>query len=176
MNKKQLRAMINESPYDFARLAKNEKDPRTRVRLLGLQMFKEGNFFNAIGKALGVEYATIKAWLKRFAKNGLEGLNDLPGKGQKPRFPMDKKDQLAKEIELLQQQKNGGRITGHDIQKHLLTQWSVSYTLNGVYNLLDKCGIVWITGRSKHPKSNLIEQEEFKKNSKVRSSQCCLQM
>ena len=67
----------------------------------------------------------------------------------------------------MQQEKEGGRVTGKDIQMRLQNKWGISYGLGGTYNLLDKCKIVWITGRSKHPKSNPEEQEEFKKNSKI---------
>jgi transposase len=176
MKKNQLRIMINESHCDFAKLAKNESDPRVRVRLLGLQMFRDGSGFTAIGKALGFAYITVKEWVQRFSANGLEGLKDLPGRGQKPLFPMDQKNLLAQEIEALQQQKNGGRITGKDIQKHLLTKWGLHYKRSGTYNLMEKCGIVWITGRSKHPKSDLQKQEEFKKNLKVKSHQSYLKM
>lgn len=167
MKKKELVKTIQSSEIDFGKLAKTEKNPSKRIRLLGLQMLKDGKTFSEIADALGVLYTTAKDWGLRFIENGLNGLQDLPGRGRKPLFPMQDKNELAIEIEKMQQEKEGGRITGKDIQMRLQNKWGISYGLGGTYNLLDKCKIVWITGRSKHPKSNLEEQEEFKKNSKI---------
>lgn len=138
-------------------------------------MLKEGKTLTAIANALGVVYQTVKEWGERFIENGLAGLQDSPGRGRKPLFPVEQRNELAAEIELLQQEKKGGRITGKDIQMHLKTKHGVEYGLGGTYNLLDKCNIVWISGRSIHPKSDQEEQEEFKKNSKIRLQQSCQQ-
>ena len=173
MKLKEMRTIIKNSECNFAKLAKKENNPTKRVRLLGMQMVKDGKRLTHIAATLGMHYTTIKAWIKRFIKRELDGLKDLPGRGQKPFFPRDQRDKLAEQIEMLQQKKNGGRTTGKDIQKLLKEKWNVEYGLGGVYCLMEKYKIVWITGRSKHPKSDLARQEEFKKNSKMRSNLCC---
>ena len=167
MKIKELKKAMQSSQEDFRKLAKIESLPNKRVRLLGLQMLKEGKKLSDVADALGVVYQTVKEWAVRFIKNGLNGLEDLPGRGRKPFFPWEQKNTLALEIEAMQQDKNGGRVTGKDIQSHLKTKYGLDYCLGGVYNLLDKYKIVWISGRSKHPKSNQEEQEEFKKNSRI---------
>lgn len=167
MKIKELKKTIQSSQEDFGKLAKIESLPNKRVRLLGLQMLKEGKKLTDVANALGVVYQTVKEWALRFIKNGLKGLEDLPGRGRKPFFPLEQKNALALEIEAMQQEKNGGRVTCKDIQLHLKEKYDVEYCLGGTYNLLDKFNIVSISGRSIHPKSNQEEQEEFKKNSKI---------
>lgn len=164
MKIKELKKLIRGSQEDFKKLGRREEVPYKRVRLLALQMFKEGKTMAAIGEALGVAYRTVKEWLLRFIRNGINGLDNAPGRGRKSFFPKDQKDVLIAGIEKLQQEKNGGRITGHDIQLFINTTWNLNYGLAGIYDLLSRYGIVWITGRSKHPKSNIHAQEEFKKN------------
>lgn len=173
MKKKALIEAIQGSKENFKKLAKVETIPNTRVRLLGLQMLKEGATFTAVASVLNVVYTTVKEWALRFINNGLNGLRDLPGRGKKQFFPMEHKDALALEIEKMQQQKKGGRVTGKEIKLLLEKKYNAHYGLGGTYKLLDKCKIVWITGRSKHPKSNLEEQEIFKKEFKKKFKTVC---
>jgi hypothetical protein len=49
-------------------------------------------------------------------------------------------------------EKGGGRIIAEDIQELLANQYNCCYTLSGVYTLSARLNIVWISGRSKHPK------------------------
>jgi transposase len=41
----------------------------------------------------------------------------------------------------------------------LKERFGVDYTLSGVYDLLKRLDIVWITVRSKHPKADLEKQK-----------------
>lgn len=63
----------------------------------------------------------------------------------------------------LQEQRSGGRTTGHDVRAMLEEQFQVTCCLNSVYNLLARLDLVWITVRSKHPKQNQASQDAFKK-------------
>ncbi len=45
------------------------------------------------------------------------------------------------------------------------TKYGVDPALSTVYNTLKRAGLVWITGRSIHPKADMEAQEAFKKNS-----------
>jgi transposase len=49
----------------------------------------------------------------------------------------------------------------------------VKSSLRSVYNTLQRVGLVWITGRSQHPKANLEAQEAFKKTLEKMSKQRC---
>lgn len=44
----------------------------------------------------------------------------------------------------------------------LLKKFECNYSRSGVYTLLDRLNIVWITGRSKHPKSSQEAIDSFK--------------
>ena len=53
----------------------------------------------------------------------------------------------------------------------LLMQYS--YSLNGVYDLLKRLGLVWISARTVSPYANPVAQAEFKKTSSRKSRQRC---
>ena len=66
----------------------------------------------------------------------------------------------------LQDNRKGGRIRGKDIMELMKEKYRINSCLNTVYNTLKRVDLVWITGRSVHPKVDVEAQEAFKKTSK----------
>jgi len=50
------------------------------------------------------------------------------------------------------------------MQSLLANEFNCCYSRSGVYALLDRLNIVWITARSKHPKHSEEVIEQFKEN------------
>lgn len=149
--------------YDFEKLYKNERNPNTKERLLALQHLKEGKSKIAVGKILKRARRTISEWCKKFIDSGIEGLVNQPRSGRNPNLLKENQKAFLKELDKLQSEKGGGRIVGEDIKQMLQERFNVDYHVNSVYRLLDRLNIVWITGRSIHPKADQEKQEEFKK-------------
>ena len=163
--------------YDFEKLYKNERNPNTKERLLALQHLKEGKSKIEVGRILKRARRTIGEWSKRFIDGGIEGLINQPRSGRNPNLPKENQKAFLKELDKLQSEKGGGRIVGEDIKQMLQERFNADYHVNSVYRLLDRLDIVWITGRSIHPKADKEKQEEFKKklsgfNKKMSSSRC----
>lgn len=74
--------------------------------------------------------------------------------------------EFRQQVEQLQENREGERVRGQDVQVLLKEKFCVDHALPSVYHVLDRCGLSWISSRSKHPKSDPAIQEEFKKNSK----------
>ena len=72
-------------------------------------------------------------------------------------------------VDAPQQQLGGGRLTGNGIIAILQDQFEVNYSLNGVYALLKRLDLSWISGRSSHPKRDEQAQTDFKKVLEPRS-------
>ena len=149
--------------YDFETLSKTEPDPKRRLRLLGLQHLKEGRKPSWVADALKKTSETIRNWLKVFEAEGLDGLSDKSGRGSKPYLAKEERKKIREEIIQLQESREGGRITGQDIVDFLKENYDVKFHINSIYRFLKQLDLVWITGRSVHPKANLEEQENFKK-------------
>ena len=58
----------------------------------------------------------------------------------------------------------GGRITAKNIKQLLTDKFDCNYSDSVVYSLLDRLNIVWISGRSKDPKSSEEAILAFKEN------------
>ena len=124
---------------------------------------QEGRDYHEIAMALRVHEATVHGWLHRFKTAGLDGIRESPGSGAKRKLQPSQEVRFKEAVVELQEQRSGGRLTGHDIKAMLEEQFQVTSCLNSVYNLLARLGLVWITVRSKHPKQSQASQDAFKK-------------
>jgi len=150
--------------YDFKKLSRTEKNPRARLRMLGMFHLQCGKTITATAKLLAVRTATVGIWIKSFENFGMDGLYDNPKSGRKSKLTPQQKAELPSAIEELQNQKNGGRVIGLDIIDLVYERYGAKYTLDGIYTLLHKLNMSWVSARSKHPHSKLEDQEQFKKN------------
>lgn len=149
--------------YDFHALAKTEPHPRTRIRMLGMAHLQEGREYLEIATALRVGKGAVQDWVKRFKAAGLDGLRESPRSGARRKLEASQEAPFKEAVFRLQEQRSGGRATGHDIQALLAEQFQVACCRGSVYNLLGRLGLVWITVRSKHPKQSQASQDAFKK-------------
>lgn len=159
--------------HDFKKLAKTTKNPRERLRFLAFVHIQEGKSYADVAVIMKVAYKTVWDWTKKFTKEGLDGLRDKPGRGSKPNLPENKREAFREAVLKLGSDRKGGRIRGKDIVDLLDKQFHVKSSLRSVYDTLQRVGLVWITGRSQHPKANLEAQEAFKKTLKKMSKQLC---
>jgi transposase len=160
--------IISEKIYDFnfEKLSKTAAHPRERLRLLAFAHIKEGKSNIEIAKMLKVNRMTITDWIKKFNSEGIQGLNEKGGRGARHKLPASEEEAFKKSVLELQDKKDGGRIKGTDILQLIEEKFSVKCTLQSIYNTLHRVDLVWISGRSKHPKADPEAQEAFKKTSR----------
>ena len=113
-----------------------------------------------------IVFSTLREGLIRFIAEGIEGLKEKPGKGRKRKLPAEQEEKFQQLVEELQENREGGRVWGQDVQVLLKEKFCADHALPSVYPVLDRCGLSSISSRSKHPKSDPVVQEDFKKNSK----------
>lgn len=154
------------SGIDFFQIAKREPHPRIRIRLLALGHLQAGKTKSEIVEMFQITFPTLRTWLLRFLAEGIEGLKERPGKGRKRKLASSQEEEFRQEVEALQQNRNGGRIRGQDVQILLREKFCVEHALPSVYHVLERCGLSWISARSKHPLTDHEAQEDFKKNFK----------
>lgn len=148
---------------DFQKLAKTASHPRERMRYLAFAHMRDGKSNSEIALMLKIHRMTITDWIKKFNKEGLEGLKEKEGRGAKQKLNISEHEAFRKAVLELQDNKTGGRIKGKDVLKLMEVQFGIKCTLKSVYNALHRVDLVWISGRSKHPKYNPEAQEAFKK-------------
>lgn len=152
--------------HDFAKLSRHEKNGRVRIRLLGLFHIQKGKSYQETADILQVANVAPKRWVKRLTQGGLSALQEQPGRGRKRKLKVISQEDFCRSVEQLQENRTGGRIRAKDIQGLLEKEFKVHYALSSVYHILHESNMSWITGRSQHPKADIIVQETFKKTLK----------
>lgn len=153
--------------FDFAALSKQSKDTREQMRLLMLAHLKEGKTQVAIADMLKVDKQQVKLTLRRFKESGITDLKrrKSPLAGAQPKIPKSEYAAIKKRILEAQSAREGGRLTGYDVKDMLNEHWKISCSLSSVYNLLSDLNLSWVSSRSRHPKQDPVQQEDFKKTS-----------
>lgn len=150
--------------HDFDKLAKSPKSSaREKLRFLALAHVKEGYPFFEVAKMLRVYPRTISSWVRKFREEGVDGLRDRYRGGAQLCLPDDKYEEFRDLVIALQACRKGGRIRGEDVRELLQSKYGIQCSLATVYNTLRRAKLVWITGRSQHPKANKEAQLSFKK-------------
>lgn len=149
---------------DFNDAAHHAKDNRECIRLLGLAFLQQCHTVSEVANLLSVSNDSVHGWLRRFKTGGISAMQDKGGRGRKPVIPEDSHSTFKEAVLQLQEQKRGGRIVGRDVLAMLDHDFQTQCNLRTVYKLMHRVKLSWISGRSKHPKQNLDEQEAFKKN------------
>ena len=150
--------------YNFGALAKREKNARIRLRFIGLAHLQDGETITATAKMCRVQRSVIHNWVNRFEQGGIEALKSRC-KGSKPKLPKDQHQAFKEAVLELQNGRPGGRIKGKDVMKLMEEKLGIKCSLDTVYRSLARVDLVWISARSKHPKSDPLAQEDFKKTS-----------
>jgi transposase len=127
-----------------------------------LQHLQSGKTIREVSEITFYDKKTIKSWLDSFVFFDYEGLIEREGRGRKPRLPPEKEEAFKDSLDKMQENRGGGRVTAYDIQDLLAKEFDCCYSLSGVYALLDRLNIVWISGRSKHPKHSQEAIDQFK--------------
>lgn len=160
--------IVKYSHVNFQKLAKTESCPRVRERLLGIYNLMIGKNRIEAAKAVGRNPEWLRMWVLRYDDGGYENLFDKSKTGQ-PKLLTDKQEEeLVASILKLQDDRNGGRITGREIGEFINRTYNVEYKKSGLYDLLERIGLSWVSSRSKHPKSDEKKQKTFKQTFKAR--------
>ena len=115
-NEMYVKVVFEENCPDFKKLSRQEQHPEKRVRLIAMARLKDRKKIGEVAKALGVGRHAVGKWYRRYKKNGLDGLNNLPRSGRKPNIPRNREEEFVQRVMALQTEKTGGRITGYIIQ------------------------------------------------------------
>lgn len=148
--------------FDFKLEFKRERDPLIKIKLQALHHLQSGKLLKDVADIVLYDECAVRRWIRAFVDFDYEGLIEKEGRGQKPRLGPCDEERFKESIDKLHDEKNGGRVTVDDIQCLLADKFDCNYTRSGVYTLLDRLNIVWISGRSKHPKHSQDVIDNFK--------------
>ena len=102
--------------------------------------------------------------MKMYNEGGIDKVLSIrEARGRKDRIEASKKEEFNQFVIQLQKDRSGGRIIGEDIVNMIKEKYKESYSVSGVYKLLKRMGMSWVSGRSVHTRSDPEVQGAFKK-------------
>lgn len=150
--------------HHFGLLSTTENNPRARVRLLVLHQYTIGKTTLEISESTYMSPHTVMKTRRNYWQEGLSSIYDSPRSGRKPKLLLDDIDRFKSLIVETQAKREGGRLVCDDIVNLAKEHYGADYSRNGMYHVLKRIGMSWISARSQHPKADIEKQEDFKKN------------
>ena len=155
--------------FDFLDHYKRNRSQKYIIRCLGCHHIQSGKGYKEVGRLLRMNKNSVIAWVDKFESGGIEALLSISaGRGRKPKLSPEFKEDFCSSVVSLQEERGGGRITADDIVEMVEKKYGVRYTRSGMYNVLKKMKMSWVSARSKHPDTDKAAQESFKKTSVIK--------
>lgn len=156
-------------------LFRKEKNALVSTRIRAVYLALLGKSAPEIAALLGYRRRTIQNWVYAYNQQGLSGLSDACGRGQRCKLNTDQLQWLRQRLDEGPPPQSGLSVFhGKDIQQLIKQQFGVTYHLHSIYKLLKRLGYSYVSSRPEHPKGDPQARETFKKKSEIRSGNSVL--
>ena len=153
------------TPVVLRKKARCEKDGRVASRLLAIANILSGLDRSVSAEAAGMTRQTLRDWVHRFNKEGIEGLRDRP-KGHPPRaLTAEQEAEIAELVCCPPADIRLARWRRRDIKAEIETRFGVNLHECSVGKLLRRLGFRRVSVRPLHPENDPEAMEAFKKTS-----------
>ncbi len=149
----------NFNEYNFAQLAKKEKNAALKVRYLALSYIQANKTVLEAAALVYKSSRMVHRWINLLNDFGIAGLEDKPGRGRKVELPENKEDEFRSIILEFQRKQIKSKLTGRDVQKLLKNHYSIDCTLPTAYNTLARLNLSTTQGNQ--------QKKQFKKALKL---------
>jgi len=145
--------------HDLIRQENNAKQrDRFRVVLLAVA----GESCPAIMRMLGRSRGFVQRWAYAYRDGGLEAIAVKPQPGRPPILPAEQHAAFRQRVLDGPTDQDGVcALRGRDFQRILAEEFGVSYSLNGVYELLHRLNLSVLVPRPQHDKSDPQAQQQW---------------
>jgi len=145
--------------------SRQKKYSEVRDRIRAVILARKGHSISEISTKLEYCPRWVQKWVARYRESGLKGLWDKPRSGTPKHLSTDKEQAFIERI--FQGPKPGDPVSifhAHDIQKILWDEFNASYSESGIYALLARLKMAWITSRQQHEFNDPEKMEAWKEN------------
>jgi transposase len=159
-----LRITYRISAAKLEQLARQERDPRVRVRLLAMRLVKLRHPATAAAESLGLGLSQTCVWVKRFNQSGPAGLHEQKRAPRRSRLAVGQVEAFKARVRQGARPEDGVSVLrGPDFQRILQREFDAQVSLGGTYYILHKLGFASLVPRPQHPQSDPAAQAAFKK-------------
>jgi transposase len=170
-----MKVELYHTTSELKELFRKEKNPRTAARIRAVYLAVMDKTAPEIACVLGYTRRTIQNWIYSYNREGIEGLKESCGRGNKSKLNEDQIQWLRQRIE--QGPTDEDKVCvfhAVDIQSIIKKQFGLSYHVRSVRKLLKRLGYSYVSSRPEHPRCAPDKREAFKKKSVIRSGRSVL--
>jgi transposase len=155
------------SAAEFRALARVERDPRKRVRLLALANVSEGMTVEQAARAGGMGRATLYRWLARERTGGAAALGDRPRSGRRRKLDAEQRAELKAWVVAGPEVERDGIVAwrGGDVRAMVEQRFGVKLALSSTYRLLGELHLSALVPRPRHSEADPAAQAAFQQTS-----------
>lgn len=121
----------HEQKHTLEARFRKERDPRVKERLLAILNFYDAKTIRQTAAATRRSESSVKRYLRRWNRDGYDGLVPQFDGGQKPKIPDEYWKDILGEIE-------GKAMTLRDVRIYLKKTRGVQYTYGGIWKIFRK--------------------------------------
>jgi putative transposase len=123
-----------DTPATLKAAYQKERDPEIRTRLHGLWLLRCGWRLGMVAEAIGSHYRSVQRWVAWYREGGLPEIrrHKMGGRGPQPWLSPEEETQVSDGVA------TGRFRTAWEIRDWIAQQYGASYTVGGVYSLLQR--------------------------------------
>jgi putative transposase len=152
--------ILADDKASFERQYRMEKNGKVKERmLLVLNVVYHGKLAAQVSREIHRSRSWACRWLKRYDKEGIGGLKDIPKSGRRSELPKEAEYEIK---EILREDNNGW--TTKQIEELITQESGIKYHPNHIYRVVKKWGLKQKVPRKVHVNTaSREEKKEFKK-------------
>ncbi len=156
-----------EAAGELRALARVERDPRQRVRLLAIANVRDGMPVDEAARATGMGRATLYRWLARERDGGPTALADRPRAGRRRKLDAAQRAEVRAWVLAGPDVERDGVVArrGHDVRAMIERRFKVKLALSSAYRLLDELHLSALVPRPRHGDADPAAQAAFQQTS-----------
>ena len=157
-----------EEAGELRALARVERDPRKRVRLLAIANVREGMPVEDAARATGMGRATLYRWLAREQAGGPTALRDRPRTGRRRKLDAAQRAEVKAWVLAGPAKEKDGVVAwrGGDVKAMVERRFKVKLALSSAYRLLDELHLSALVPRPRHGDADPAAQAAFQQTSR----------
>ena len=156
------------SATELRALARVERNPRKRVRLLAIANVRDGMAVEVAARAGGMGRATLYRWLARERTGGPAALGDHPRSGRRRKLDAAQRAEVKAWVLAGPDVERDGVVAwrGGDARAMVERRFGVRLALSSTYRLLDELHLSTLVPRPRHGDADPAAQAAFQQTSR----------
>lgn len=144
-------------------LVRREKKALPRDRWRAVLLAMDGHDAPTIAGMLGRARRSVQDWAYAYRDGGLDAVQPKPQPGRPTKLPREREPELIARLDAGPREGDAVcTLRGKDVVRILEHEFGVRYSLDGVYDLLERLGYSCLAPRPRHEKSDPAKQQEFR--------------